>query len=181
MRNVCKNVSWRPTDLFCRICWKDSACSLFPATTTQLFSQTLFSHNLCSCLKILSTTNNLFNFWRSKIQQVSEYGFCSCDVIFTQEWNSGFLNNLCKCTESPFTLSTNTSLEWNLYLSWSNHLVTSFRLEVKVGSFFELQNRTSDTDRYKGYFFTACVSQVILNTIKRIFEQRLYCSLLNVW
>ena len=41
-----------------------------------------------------------------------------------------------------------------------------------VGSFSEHQNKTSDTDRYKRYFFTARVSQVNVNTMKRIFEQR---------
>ena len=33
------------------------------------------------------------------------------------------------------------------------------------------QNKTSDTDGYKGYFFTARVSQVKVNTTKRIIEQ----------
>ena len=41
-----------------------------------------------------------------------------------------------------------------------------------VGGFSEHQNKTSDADRYKGYFFTARVSQVNVNTMKRIFEQR---------
>ena len=53
MKNVCKNVSPRQTDLFFRFCWIDSAWSPFPATTTQLFSQNLSSHILCSCLEIL--------------------------------------------------------------------------------------------------------------------------------
>ena len=43
---------------------------------------------------------------------------------------------------------------------------------MNVGGFFELQNKTSETDRYKGYFFTARVSQVNMDTTKRIFEQR---------
>ena len=148
MRNVCENVSSRPTGLFCRFYWFDSSCSPFPATTTQLFSQSLSSHTLCSCLEFLSTTNNLCNFWRSKFQQVSTYAFCSWDDIFTEKWNCISPNNLCKCTEFPSTLSTNTSIEWNLYLSLSNHLVTSFRLEMNVGGFYEHQNKTSDTDRY---------------------------------
>ena len=50
--------------------------------------------------------------------------------------------------------------------------MTSFRLETNVGSFSEHQNKTSDTDRYKGYFFTARVSQVNVNTMKKVFEQR---------
>ena len=179
MRNVCKNVSPRPNDLFCRFCWNDSARSPVLATSrplaapfTHLFSQSLSSHTLCSCLELLSTTNNLCNFWHSKFQQVSTYAFCSWDDIITQNWNCSSPNNLCKCTQSPSTLSTNTSIVWNLYFSWSNHLVTSFRLEMNVGGFCEHQNKTSDTDRYKGYFFTARVSQINVNTVKRILEQR---------
>ena len=41
-----------------------------------------------------------------------------------------------------------------------------------VGGFSEHQNKTSDTDKYKRFFFTVCVSQVIVNTMKKIFEQR---------
>ena len=179
MRNVCKSVSSLPTDLFCRFCWNDSARSPFPATSrppaapfTQLFSQSLSSHFLCSRLDILSTTNSLCNLWHRKFQQVSTYAFCSWDDIFTQQWNCSSPNNLCKCTESPSTLSTNTSIVWNLYFSGSNQLVTSFRLEMNFGGCFELQNKTSDTDRHKEYFFTARVSQVIVETMKTIFEQR---------
>ena len=43
---------------------------------------------------------------------------------------------------------------------------------MNVGSFSEHQNKTSDTDRYKRFFFTTRVSQVNVNTMKRIFEQR---------
>ena len=88
----------------------------FPATTTQLFHQSLSSHTLCSCLEILFTTNNLCNFWHSKFQQVSTYAFCSWGDVFNQKWNCSSPNNLCKCVESPST-STNTSLDWNTYVS----------------------------------------------------------------
>ena len=165
-------MSLRPTDLFCRLCWKDSARTPLPATTTQLFSQSLCSHTLCRCLDILSTTNNPSDFWHSKFQQVSTYAFCSWDDLFTQKWNSSSPKNLSKCTKPSSTLFTNTSIEWNLYLSWSNHLITSFRLEMNVGGFSEHQNKTSDADTYKRYFFTARFSQVNVNTMKRIFEQR---------
>ena len=47
----------------------------------------------------------------------------------------------------------------------------SFRLGMNVGGFSEHQNKTTNTDRYKGYFFTARVSQLNVNTMKRIFEQ----------
>ena len=43
---------------------------------------------------------------------------------------------------------------------------------MNVGGFYEHQNKTGDTDRYKGYFFTARVSQVNVNTVKKVFEQR---------
>ena len=168
-RNVWKNVSpWR-TGLFRRFCWNDSP--LFTATS-QLFFQSLLSHTLCSRLEILSTTNNHCDFRHSKVQQVSTYAFCSGDDIFTQKWNCRSPNNLCKCTESPSTLSTNTSIVWNLYFSWSNHLVTFLRLEMNAGGFSKHQNKTSDTDRYQCHFFTRCVFQINVYTIKRVFQQR---------
>ena len=43
---------------------------------------------------------------------------------------------------------------------------------MNVGGFFQYQNKTSDTDRYERYFLTARVSQVNVNTMRRIFEQR---------
>ena len=43
---------------------------------------------------------------------------------------------------------------------------------MNVGGFSEHQNKTSDTDRYKSYSITARVSQVNVNTMKKIFEQR---------
>ena len=174
-RNVCKNVSSRPTGLFSRFCWNDSplfTTSRPPAAPLpQLFFQSLLSHTLCSRLERFSTTNNLSNLWCSKFQQVSTYAFCSWNDIFTQKWNCSSPNNLCKCTESPSTLSTNTSKVWNLYLSWSSHLVTSFRLEMNAGHLSKHQNKPSDTDRHKGYFFSRCISQINVYIMKRIFEQ----------
>ena len=108
-RNVCKNVSSRPTGLFSRFCWNDSACSPFPAPSTQLFFQSLLSHALCSRLEILSTTNNLCDFWHSKLQQVSTYVFCSWDDIFTQKYSCSPPNNLSKSPKSPSPLSSNRS------------------------------------------------------------------------
>ena len=96
-----------------------SACGSLPpaAPFSQLFFQSLLSHTLCSRLEVPSTTNDLCDFWHSNFQQVSTYAFCSWDDMFTQKWNCSSPNNLCKCTESPSTLSTNTSIVWNLYLS----------------------------------------------------------------
>ena len=62
------------------------ASSLPPtAPFKQLFSQSPSSHTLCSCLEVLSTTNNLCNFLHSKFQQVSTYAFRRWDDIFTQK------------------------------------------------------------------------------------------------
>ena len=51
----------------------------------------------------------------------------------------GSPSNFCKCIKSLFTWSIKTSIDRNLHLSWSNHLVTSFSLENIVGGFFEHQ------------------------------------------
>ena len=40
-------------------------------------------------------------------------------------------------------------------------------------AFLNTENKTSDADKYKGYFFTARVSQVNVKAMKRNFEQRL--------
>ena len=84
----------------------DAACSCFPATSTQLFSQIFSSPILCNCLEIVSTANKLCNFWRNVHQQISSHTFCSGNFIFTQKWKCGFRNKLCKCTEPLSTLST---------------------------------------------------------------------------
>ena len=156
---------------FARFCWNDSACSLFPATTNQLFSDSLSSHLHCSCLEIFSRTNNFCKFWRSKFQQVRAYAFCSWGDKITQQWYCCSPKNSCKFTTTATALSANTSIEWNLYLCWSNDLVTSFRWNKNVGSFLKDQKKTSDTDKHKGYFFTARVSQVNVNIMERLLEQ----------
>ena len=43
---------------------------------------------------------------------------------------------------------------------------------MNVGSFFKHENRTSDTDRWKGFFFTARVPQANVITMERNVEQR---------
>ena len=163
-----KNVSSQPIGLF-RFCWNDS---VLLTTATHLFCQRLLSHTLWSRHERFSNAKNLSNFWCSKLQHVSTYAFCRWDDIFIQKRNCTSPNNLCKCTESPSTLSTNTFIVWNLYLSWSNHLVVSYVLELNNGYLSNHQNKPSDTDRYKKYCFTRCVCQNHVHTTKRIFEQR---------
>ena len=107
----------RKIGLFCRFCWNDSACSPFFTTTTCLFSQTSPLHIPCCCLEVLSTRDNFCLFLRHKFEEVSTQMFCSSVDTLTQIRNCGSPNNLSKCTKSTFTLSTITSIDWNLYLS----------------------------------------------------------------
>ena len=175
----CISIFLRPAGVFYRLSLSSSAWRCFSATTTQLFSQRLFSHFLCSFLETFYTNNNICNFWHSPLQQVSNHAFCSWDDIFTQAWNCSSRNSLCKITEYLPTLSTNTSIEWNLYFSWSSNLVTSPRLEMNVGGFSKHQNKTSDTDRHMGFF-----SVVSLKSIGKLWKEflssGLNCRLINV-
>ena len=166
-----KKISPRTTCLFCSFRWNDPAGTRFSAVASQLFSQSLSSITLCRCLEMFFTFNNICNFWQSKFQQASNHAFCSWYDLFTQEENCSSPKKLFKCTKSQPTLSTNAFIEWILYLSWSNHLVTSFRLKMSIGGFSKHQNKTSELDRYEKSFFTARISLVNVNTIKKFFEQ----------
>ena len=116
-------------------------------------------------------TNNLCNLWRCKFQQ-SNSNVWQPDVISTEKWKYSSLNTLYKCAKFSSTVSTNTSVNWNLYVSRSNGFLTCFRLEMNVGGFSEHKNKASDTDIYKRCFSTAGVSQINVITMERSFEQR---------
>ena len=118
VRHICKSVFPQPTYLSFRICWNVSASS-HPDSTTQLFSQSLFCHTPCCCLKLLCTIIDLSISWCSFFQQVKTHTFCCWDKKFAQKKRSS-PNPFCEGTESPSTLSSKASLDWNLYLSWSN-------------------------------------------------------------
>ena len=135
------------------------------------FFRVCLPHTLCSRLERFSTSNNLCNLWCSKLQHVSTYAFCRWDDIFTQKGNCSSRSILCKSPKSPSFLSSNHSIVWNFYLSWSNHLVLSYALEMIVGHISKHQNKPIDPDRYKGYFLTRCVSQINVYTMKKFFEQ----------
>ena len=141
-------------------------------TAIQLFFQSLLSNILCSRLESIYTANNFSSLCRSKLLHVSTDVFCRWDDIFTQEWNCSSPNKLCESQKSPCLLSSNPSLVWNFYFSWSNHLVVPYVLEKNVGHLSKHQNKAIDTDRYRGYFFIRCVSQINVYTVKRVFKQR---------
>ena len=146
----CKHVSSRPTDWFAGFVGRILLAVLLLLPLPNCFLRLRLSTLFAAVLKFLLSLTTVAisgatNSNKSALMRFAagtmysrKYGFCSSP------------DNFCKCTKSPSTLSTNTSIEWNLYLSWSNHLVTSFRLEMNVGRFCEHQNKASDTDRYKG-------------------------------
>ena len=109
------------------------------------------------------------------IGQVSNYAFSSWNDVFLQIWNCNSPNKFCMCTESPSTFPTNTFIELNLYLSRSNHSVTSFRLERNAGVFSKHQNKTSGTERYKGFFSPLVPLKSILAIGKKILCSGLNC------
>ena len=54
--------------------------------------------------------------------------------------------------QNPVHVDDQYSRERNPFWSWSNHPVTSFRLEINVRGFSERQNKSSDADRYQWFF-----------------------------
>ena len=141
MRNVSKDVSFRPNNLFCKTCGLYFACSFFLLPLLNLFRRVFVPTFFTAVFNFFWTNNNIWKISHSNFQKVGIYAFSSWEKSFTQNWNCGSPNTLCNCTESPLTLSTNTSKERNLYLSWTNHPVTSFRLELKVGGFQHIKAR----------------------------------------
>ena len=78
-------------------------------------SLSLPTHTLFSCFYF--SYRQQLQFLAQQIPKSQHCTFCGCVDIFTQKWNFASLNNLCRCTESPSPLTTNTPKEWNLYLS----------------------------------------------------------------
>ena len=157
------------------LCLQSLCCNRYPT----VLSESVFRH-------FLQLSWNSFYLWQPlqfphQLQQVNTYAFCSWDDIFTQKRNCSSPNNLCKCTESPSTLSTSTSKKWKLYLSRSNHLVTSFRLEMNIGGFFEHQNNASDTDRYNKLFSPLVSFKSMWILWKEVLSIDPNCRLLNDW
>ena len=102
----------------------------------------------------------------------SSMSFCRWDHISTQKGNCCSPKILCESPKSTSPRSSNPSIVWKFYLSWNNHRVLSYVLEMNVGHLSEHQNKPSDTERYKGHFFTRCVSQIHVYSMKKFFDQR---------
>ena len=80
-------------------------------------------------------------------------------TIYLRKKGIAVLPITCARALNPLSpLSSNRSMVWNFYLPRSKHLVVSYVLEMNIGYLSKHQNKPSDTDRYKRYFFTRCVS-----------------------
>ena len=173
MRKICKKDCSQPTDRFGSFCWNDSACISF-----LLFMLSLPNCFFGICLPALFaavlnffvplTTSAISGVTKSNKSALTRF---AAGTLYLRKKNCNSHKYLGKCTKSASTFWTTSSTEWNLYLSWSNYLVTYFGLEMIVGGFSKYQNKTSDTDRRNGFYLSARASQVKVNTMKRFFEQ----------
>ena len=89
--------------------------------------------------------------------------------------------NLCKCTEPCPRYRPIQRYRMEYLIGLKQPSCNVFLLEVNVGAFSKHQNTTTDTYRYKGHFFTNRVSQVNVDTMKKLFCNGLICRLLIVW
>ena len=111
MKNICKNVSSRPNGLFCRCCWNDSPWISFPATITQLFSQSSSPTHLAAVLIFFDHQQHL-QFLAQQISKNQHQRSLELNVI-TQKGNCGSPAIAeCKCTKFRSRLSTKTSRFW---------------------------------------------------------------------
>ena len=71
---------------------------------------------------------------------------------------------------SSFVFQPLYSMEFLLSLKQTSCSVVC--VKNNAGHLSKHQNKPSETDKYKGYFFTRYVSQINVYTMKKIFEQR---------
>ena len=126
------------------------------------------SHDLSSCLKFLALTTSAISGATIYIQPAPAH--FAAGTTFTQKIGSP--KNLCKFTELSSTLSSNTSIECNLYSSWSNHLLAFFRQKRMLEVFLNIKTtRVIPTDA-KAFLATPVSQEVNMKSMKRIFERR---------
>ena len=151
MRSVCRNVSSRPTGLFADFVQQTLIADLFQLPLPSWFFSVCFRSHLSAVLKLLLSLATSAISGPDNFNKSSTYTFCSWDNVIMRKRNSCSPNNSCKCTESHFTLSTNTYKEWTHYVFWNNHFLASFLLEMNVGGFLNIKiNRAilADTIRF---------------------------------
>ena len=145
-----------------------------------LLSESVFPHSL-QLSWFFSTTINICNFRDSRFQKVGAHAVRSRHDIFAQEWTWSFSNILSKCTETAPTLSNKTSIVWNLYLSWNNDHVTTFRWQMNVGGFSKLQYIFSDINKDDGCFLPLVSLKSMWILWKELLSSVLFYRLINVW
>ena len=181
MRNVCKNVPWRPTGLFCRFSLEWLCLHFFTSYHYLIvFSEFIFLHSL-------QLSWNSFYQWRpmqflaQQIPANQHRRVLQLGQYFSKYWSWSSTNNLCESAESSSTLSTNTSIEWILYLSWSNHLVTSLGYKRMLKAFLNINAwRVIPTD-------TKTISPLLVShksmwiLWQELLKNGLSCSSLKIW
>ena len=160
MRTVCKNVSL--TGLICRLCRNDIVCLAcgclsLPAAATQLFCQSLSSLALCSGHETFPTINNLCIFWRRRNTQVGNETSCSWEKNITQKWIGGSPTYLCKCTDTPSTLSINPSIKRNRNSSEATFLYRVFRWNSMFVDFVNIRKKRVTPTDTKRFLHRLCV------------------------
>ena len=151
--------------------------SLLPATVIQLFSESLPPQTLCSCL-VISSTSAVSGAANSNKSAPTRF------AATTHSRKDGIAVLPITCANAPNPLlGCRPNPLWNGISTCRQATMVKqlFLLEMKIGGFSKLQNRSVDTYRYKGY----SLPLVSLNSIeiygKEVFSRGLTCRLRNVW
>ena len=151
-RNISESVYRRSTEIIKQVLLKSFCWQTF--TKMFLFSEFDF-HNIAD---FSATNKNLCTFFAAGTISVRKNGALILPIPC-----ESVLNILSRC--QPI----NTSVEWKLYLSKSNHLVDPFSLELNVFGFSNCQSKSTDGEVYEMDFSNARVPQVNINTKKKKF------------
>ena len=140
-----------------RFCWKAFAGRPLPKC---FFFESLTSILSAAFPDFSATNKNLCTFLAAGTITVRKNGALILPIPCES------VRNLLSCCQP-----IDTSVEWNLYLSRSNHLVDVFSLEINNFGFPNCQSKSTDGEVYERYFCNARVSHVNFNTRKKLFEQ----------
>ena len=168
MTNVCEKISPRPTGFFTSLVGLTQLAPVFLLPFPNFFSELAFPHSLQLSRNFSYQSQNL-QFIPQQIPtsphpHVLQLGRCICakrELRYSQ-----YLAQVHRIA----TLIVHQNLyRLESLLVLKQPSCNVFRLESNVGGFFKHQN--VDADRNKRCFFTAHVSQVNVNTMRKNFEE----------